>query len=76
MPTRNDGKNFNPSAPWCSAAKHSVGLITPGKDNMPAALVAVITLLLQSGETINLPPQFATSATFLAVNTVPAPISA
>ena len=49
--------------PAFSAAKHSVGVITPGQLCIPRALVAAITSASQLGDTIRRPPASATSAT-------------
>ena len=75
-PIRLAGKIFNPSAPAFSAAKHSVGVITPGQEAMPRALVAAITSGSQLGDTISVPPACCTAFTSSTDRTVPAPICA
>ena len=75
-PIRKLGNIFSPFAPAASAAKHSVGVSTPGQLCIPAALVAAITPGSALGDTTSLPPAAATPATSSTVSTVPAPISA
>ena len=69
------GNSFRASAPARRAANASLGVATPGRQAMPAALAAVITRGSVCGMTTSRPPASCSSATSPGSITVPAPTS-
>ena len=69
------GKILSPSAPALIAAKHSLGVSTPGHDPRPNSLVLAMTAISQLGDTMNSPFAALTRSTSSGVKTVPRPRS-